>query len=143
MTSKEIQMQADPKCKRCKGTGVYWYQVGVEDYDSELCDCCVKVVPGTSHNQLANELPMKLPTKQSEEVSLRDLFALNAPKEVPDWFIPKNIRPNPIKLSGHGILSREDEEKLARWKQERKKQALLEWPYYWADQQLKIRANTL
>lgn len=89
-------------------------------------------------------------------MTLRDHFAMQAPKEVPHWFQPK-MRQMPgfkwVDANGNHYASRHDakravgdegywdenQEAREQWNQDRPIQKVAQWPWFWADLQLEAR----
>lgn len=80
-------------------------------------------------------------------MTLRDYFAAHAPAEPQHWFRPVvSERPRAIYHEGHGgehcwDCSPENYRELEEYDAERRKLALVQWPYAWADAMLAERAK--
>lgn len=88
-------------------------------------------------------------------MSLRDYFAMHAPKEVPHWFVPKmRQKPQPkwVGESGteypHAYLAEQAEgdnywdanhEAIQEWEKDCVISKVAQWPWFWADIQLEAR----
>jgi hypothetical protein len=80
-------------------------------------------------------------------MSLRDYFAAHAPKRPQPWFKP-NIPPIPeaiydhehsIDRCGYDTCSPTNWRERGEWQDEYDKQHWIQWPYAWADAQLRER----
>ena len=88
-------------------------------------------------------------------MTLRDYFAMQAPKEVPHWFVPK-MRAKPLPKwvgesgteykSSHLAEKAEGDnyhnanaEAFEEWEEDRLISKMAQWPWFWADIQLEAR----
>jgi len=93
------------------------------------------------------QLNIKIPKEAPEDVhrwaeifqtnvngmSLRAYLVAHAPPR-PLWFIPK-IKPSPNAIHDGGFLQNANE--LYAWEQECKREEDLQWPLFWADEQIR------
>lgn len=92
--------------------------------------------------QLRDEQLGKLIQDLESSVFLLDQFAVNAPP-IPSWFVPNTVPrpiPTPEELSGKvGTSSKRNNE----WQDMYIKERTVQWPYAWAQLQMKRRAKII